>query len=141
MAIYVTKIEKPDDRFHQGYKYIITLDSISYEAYKTEKGFKFFVKSRNLKLIKTSDQETKQYGRVETFTDEITTIDDRYFWELSDIPNNAVKFTGLSNGSLVDCYYLNEGNKTTIYRPNPNAKEVYKPLDLNAHIAYMRENG
>ena len=63
------------------------------------------------------------------------------FWSLSEIPENAKKIKGHSNGSIVDCYILNDGETLHIYRPNPNAKEVYKPLPLNEHIKYIRENG
>ena len=63
------------------------------------------------------------------------------FWSLSEIPESAKKIKGHSNGSIVDCYILNDGETLHIYRPNPNAKEVYKPLPLDEHIKYIREHG
>ncbi len=70
------------------------------------------------------------------------TINDRtgHFWKLSDIPAGAKPFKALSNGSIVDCYFLNDGETIHIYRPNPNAKEVYKPLTLEEHINFVRNN-
>ena len=63
------------------------------------------------------------------------------FWSLSEIPESAKKIKGHSNGSIVDCYILNDGETLHIYRPNPNAKEVYKPLPLDEHIKNIREHG
>lgn len=62
------------------------------------------------------------------------------FSSLSDIPEGAKEFIGLSNGSLVPCYLLNDGN-LHIYRPNPNVKEIYRTMDIDEEIAYRRENG
>ena len=61
------------------------------------------------------------------------------FWNKNEIPRGAKRIKALSNGSLVDCYYIKDKkNKTiTIYRPNPNAKKVYKPLSLKKHIKYV----
>lgn len=69
-------------------------------------------------------------------------IDDntRNFWELSDVPTGAKPFKALSNGSIVDCYFLNDGETIHIYRPNPNAKNVYKPLSLKNHIEFVKNN-
>lgn len=63
------------------------------------------------------------------------------FWTLSDIPADAKPFKALSNGSIVTCYFVNDSKEITIYRPNPNAKEVYKPLELKDHIAHKRIYG
>lgn len=64
----------------------------------------------------------------------------RGFWKLSDIPAGAKPFKALSNGSMVDCYFLNDGETIHIYRPNPNAKDVYKPLSLKDHIKFVKNN-
>lgn len=62
------------------------------------------------------------------------------FWKLSDIPENAKPFKALSNGSIVNCFFLNNGETIHIYRPNPNAKEVYKPLALKERIKFVKNN-
>jgi len=63
------------------------------------------------------------------------------FWKLSDLPEGVKPFKALSNGSIVTCYFLNDGKTIHIYRPNPNAKEVYKPLGTEEHIKHCREYG
>lgn len=63
------------------------------------------------------------------------------FWSLDEVPAGAVPFVGLSNGSLVTCYATNDGETIRLYRPNPNAPDVYKPLSTAEHIAYKRAHG
>lgn len=50
------------------------------------------------------------------------------------------KFKGLSNGSLVDCYIGIGEDLINIYRPNPNAKEVYKKMKLEDEMEYRVNN-
>ena len=60
------------------------------------------------------------------------------FWHLSDLPEGAKPFLGLSNGSIVTCYFVNDGKTITIYRPNPNSEEVYHPMPLTEHIEHQK---
>lgn len=53
----------------------------------------------------------------------------------------ATKFKCLSNGSIVDAYFLNDGQRIKIYRCNPNARDFYKPLTTEEHIKFQREYG
>lgn len=46
--------------------------------------------------------------------------DGRYFWSLDEVPENARR---------VDCYITDDGQTATVYRPNPNAKNVYIPYN------------
>ena len=43
------------------------------------------------------------------------------FWKREDVPKDASPIKALSNGSIVTCYFVNDGKNITIYRPNPNA--------------------
>lgn len=63
------------------------------------------------------------------------------FWHLSELPADAEPIVGVCNGSLVVCYFTNDGETVTIYRPNPNAKEVYKPMNIDKQIAYSQKYG
>ena len=63
------------------------------------------------------------------------------FWKREDVPAEAKPIKALSNGSIVTCYFTNDGETIRIYRPNPNAKEVYKPLTTELHIAHVKIYG
>lgn len=65
----------------------------------------------------------------------------KYFWQYSQLPQNAKPIIGLSNGRLVTCFFTNDGETITVYRPNPNAKDVYIPMTTEEHIAYVQRNG
>lgn len=67
--------------------------------------------------------------------------DDGYFWNLEELPKGCKKIKALSNGSIVDCYYKTTKKEIIFYRPNPNAKNVYKPLSTEEHIKFQKENG
>lgn len=67
------------------------------------------------------------------------------FWNLEQLQKRSKeqklkKFKGLSNGSLVDCYAGIGENVINIYRPNPNAKKVYKPMEISDELNYRRNN-
>lgn len=53
----------------------------------------------------------------------------------------AKPIKALSNGSIVDCYFINNGKRVRFYRCNPNAKDFYKPLSTEEHIMYQKEFG
>ena len=63
------------------------------------------------------------------------------FWRLEDLPEGVRPIKLLSNGSIVDGYFRTTFDEVEIYRPNPNSKEVYKPLCLEDHIRFQKENG
>lgn len=76
---------------------------------------------------------------------EINRGDHGGFWsleQLKEITNNAElkKIKGLSNGSVVDCYIKIGDDTVDIYRPNPNAKEVYKKMSLHDEIEFRKNN-
>ena len=53
----------------------------------------------------------------------------------------AKKIKALSNGSIVDCLFINDGERVKFYRCNPNAKKFYKPLPLEKHIKFQQTKG
>ena len=130
MNVHVCVIKDPQEREkHNGYKYLLTSGVTSWSAYRTDKGFEGFLKRGGLKLQKDGTLNKQ--------------IEDRYFWRLSEIPNldECISYQDLCNGGLVTCYCHATEDKVTIYRPNPNAKRVYNPLPLQAHIEYQRVYG
>lgn len=69
------------------------------------------------------------------------------FWSipqmLEQAGNRRIKtFIGLSNGYLTTCYaaFDDEKNTVEILRPNPNAKEVYPIMPLEAELEYIRNH-
>ena len=67
--------------------------------------------------------------------------EEKYFRKLSEVPNEAKPIKALSNGSIVTCYFLNDGKIIHWYRPNPNSKNVYKPMTLQQHIRHCEVYG
>lgn len=63
------------------------------------------------------------------------------FWKREDVPAEAKPIKALSNGSIVTCYFTNDGKTIRFYRPNPNAKGVYNPLPVAEHIAHCKTYG
>ena len=83
--------------------------------------------------IKEESENWKEYSTK-------TKYQSKYFSRVDNIPCGAKKIKGLSNGSIVDCYFTNDNEVLTIYRPNPNCKEIYKPLDLVEHIKFAKSH-
>lgn len=126
-----------------GYHYLVKKGVNSWTAFATAKGYRDFIKRNNLKFKLTSqgiDNATGGWFKNYECISEGRIIYD-FFWDLKDIPKEAIKYKNLSNGSYVDCYYWNKGNDSFDYRPNPNAKSVYIPLSVEEHVAYSRTNG
>jgi hypothetical protein len=132
-------VEKPNFMVHGDYSYLIS-DMYAYTAFKTQKGYESWLKRSNVKTELIEEFESEEHGKTEIYKIH-GAIEERSFYKLEEIPNGATKYKDLSNGRLVDCYYIHTENGCIVYRPNPNAKDVYKPLPLDEHIAYMRING
>lgn len=69
------------------------------------------------------------------------------FWTIEEMMKQAGKrriksFLGLSNGSLTTCYaaFDDENNTGEILRPNPNAKEVYPTMPLDAELEFRKNH-
>lgn len=67
------------------------------------------------------------------------------FWNIKQLKEMSKglklkKFKGLSNGSIVDCYAGIGENIVEIFRPNPNAKEVYNKMEHEDEMEYRRNN-
>lgn len=63
------------------------------------------------------------------------------FTSIWQLPPQAKQIKALSSGATVNCYYTTTKNTIEFYRPNPNAKNVYLPLDIEESIKYHKENG
>ena len=109
---------------------------------------KDFLDFFNIELIEVFQEvEYETTGKITFYNLSKNIINYRYggFWsieELRKITNNAElkKVKGLSNGSVVDCYAEIKEDEVIIYRPNPNAKEVYKEMLLEDELNFRRNN-
>ena len=134
--LYLRTYEIPKNQ----YKHILTKGAYAYTAFRTDKGLNDFIKRTGIDFVKQNEVMTADHGKVQWFVAENIEIQEKLFWKMEEIPENAVKYTDLSNGSLVDCYYTNENDVNTQYRPNPNAKYVYNPMGLKQHSEYISIN-
>ena len=117
-----------------GYKFTISAGfGIGYVAFRQYKSLRRFMDIYGLCIdkstVQTHDYRSHGRGRIMTFAFMPRNIRDVYFWDYSELPNGAFPFVGLENGSYVTLFAHNTADGVTIYRPNPNAKSVYLPLD------------
>ena len=63
------------------------------------------------------------------------------FTKMSELPKGTKPIKALSNGSIVTCYYYNDGETLHWFRPNPNYKNIFQPLTTEDHIAHRRIYG
>ena len=94
-------------------------------------GFKY-------QIIKHEKTETNGDFKIYEMTHRLL---DGHFKNISEIPKGSRPIKALSNGHIVDCYFFNDGENITIYRPNPNYKELYKPLSIQEHIKHCEIYG
>ena len=134
--VTVLKTAEDRERYGHGYKYLIRYGVLnSYTAFRTDTGMKEFLKRNKMTMVKDP-----VWGHDYILS---KTIEERLFCNLSQIENieNCISYYNLSNGSLVTCYSEILEDKVINYRPNPNAKNVYRPLPIDAHIEYMKIYG
>ena len=120
-----------------GYKYVITKDGTAWCAFRTDSGFRYFMKVHRLKInpMHTQLYDLRKEGKgrciVTAFFDK--KVEDRGFRSLEDIPSGAEPFVKLVNGSYVTCYMHHaEDGSVCIYWPNPNSPDVYVPKDYHS---------
>ena len=144
-SIMITEVEKPvamhDTKFtvHQGTWHLNNFNS--------RDALERWCKLTGIKLEEVLVAEDERLHRTMPECGWVKTyfpkqqFGEKLFGNINQIPKNAVKCKGLSNGSIVDCYVLVDGDKTTIYRPNPNSVELYKPMNIKEHANFVRDNG
>lgn len=127
--------------------YIISIDMyknimFNIASFKNYEQFEFFRKTLGfkIKLLEILNEGTEK--EIKIYISNYKIIDNS-FWKLEELPKRVKPIKALSNGSLVTCYYCKDykSNTITIYRPNPNAKDIYKPLDIEQHIKHIQIYG
>lgn len=56
-------------------------------------------------------------------------------------PDGAEYLWSLSNGSIVRNWFMEQDGVICVHRINGNNKKLYRPLPLDEHIRFQRENG
>ena len=99
-------------------------------AFRTKKEYESCLENLKIKL-KFRETKVTDSNVIKIYTAE-KIVTNRYFWKKEEV-EGLKKVIGLSNGYKVDCYifYNIDGINVEIYRPNPNAKEVYNEYDLD----------
>lgn len=107
---------------------------------------KFFECEIELDEVLKGSPET---GKIKFYnvSKDIISHCDGGFWSIEQMLKQAngrrlKSFIGLSNGSLTTCYaaFDDEKNTVEILRPNPNAKDVYPTMPIDAEVAYRRKH-
>lgn len=120
---------------HKGYFYFAEFDTIEQLVFFAETlGFSFTFRE----IKHCTGTGTIHYFDVNR---DFADANSGGFWDTSELPEGAKPIKALSNGSIVTCYYTNDGKTITMYRPNPNARNVYKPLSIPDAIAHKRIYG
>lgn len=139
---YISILDGIDNLYHRSH-IIIHVDNHYFAEFDTIDQLEFFAKTLGFTYELTEERlwrDTEMIWRKYSMSHEINN-NNWYFWKLADIPENAKPIKALSNGKIVTCYFVNDGKTINFYRPNPNAKEVYKPLSIDDHIAHRRIYG
>lgn len=139
---YISIVEKTDPEYHRS-KIIIHRPIMFYHAeFNNIKQLDTYANTLGFTYKKVEERKGN-LGLYERFEISHKFIDScgGGFWKVEDLPSGVKPIKLLSNGSIVTGYYLNDGETIEIFRPNPNAKEVYKPLDLQDHIAHTKSYG
>lgn len=140
----MTIVEKIDSEYHRSKIIIRQAGSFYYFAeFSTIDQLDFFSKTLGFTWEEVDQRETVNLGLYREFrlSHRINDSIKYSFWKLSDLPEGAKPIKAHSNGSIVTCYFTNDGETINFYRPNPNAKEVYNPLSIEEHIAHKKIYG
>jgi hypothetical protein len=140
---YISTVEKVNRKFHRS-NVIIHDGSYYFAEFHDMEQLKRFSEMLGFSYKLTKEENTflgekNKYCEYE-IDREIISPCNGGFGKLSDLPDGVKPFKALSNGRIVDCFFLNDGEKITIYRPNPNAKDIYKPLSVDEHINFVKNN-
>ena len=109
----------PYYREHRKSEVVVMKDwNYIFKEFYTVKAFMEWAKYVGLTYRKT---DSGQY-----YTNQF--LKDEYFWKLEDLPDECKPVEDWSNGRKVRCFAHKKDDTITIYRPNPNAKDVYVPM-------------
>lgn len=138
----MTIVEKTDERWHRSPIMIRDTDDLYICAeFDSVEQLDFFARTVGFTYTAKSWKDTEYCGIWREYRLSHRIERNASFWSLDEIPDEAKPIKALSNGSVVTCYFTNDGKTIRFYRPNPNAKRVYHPLSVVDHIAHRRIYG
>ena len=137
---YITTIDKIDPKYHRSH--VIIHDGMWHFADMNDMS-QLNKLADTLGFTFTLEEEKKFFngGNYSRYSMNREIVNGKGFWSVDELPADAKQIKALSNGSIVDCYFTNNGETITIYRPNPNAKNVYQPLSTPDHISHCKKFG
>ena len=138
---YISMVDRPDPQYHRS-KIILHRDNMFYLAeFSSVEQLDEFARMMGFAYTQRKSETSRRFGWYREYDLDRKFKDWYGFNRLDQLPEGAKPFLGLSNGSVVTCYFTNDGETITIYRPNPNAHEVYQPLPLEEHIKHQMRFG
>lgn len=145
MTNRLSVVERTDERVHRSHIIIHSISGMWIVAeFDTVEQLDFFAQTLGFTYTAENWHDSERCGIWREYRLSHQIIDQVFgggFWSLDDLPEDAKPIKALSNGSIVTCYFTNDGETIRIYRPNPNAKNVYRPLSIEDHIAHRRIYG
>lgn len=103
--------------------------------------FDFFLETLGVTYEPATWWESPTLGIVREYLLSHVLRDGGYFKGRDELPVGSKPIKALSNGYLVTCYFFNDGRNVTLFRPNPNARNVYHPMTLEQQINHRAVYG
>ncbi|WP_422404507.1 hypothetical protein [Mammaliicoccus sp. JADD-157] len=134
----VKDFDKLPEKFkkHNKYKYEIEsgIGFFNFASFYNENQFNNFCEKLGIDYNYINENE------YTVFYENDILIQDNSFCSLDEIPNDCEKIMALSNGAIVECYFINKDNILKFYRPNPNYKDIYIDHYHLMNIFSIKEN-
>lgn len=140
---YITTLDKIDEKYHRSHVIIHKDYQWQFADMDNMEQLQFLADTLGFGFELVEERAWSNGGtyRKYNMSHRIDSPCNGGFWKREDVPADAKPIKAFSNGSIVTCYYTNDGETIKIYRPNPNATEVYKPLTTKQHIEHCRIYG
>lgn len=141
---YITIVEKTDEQYHRSRVILHRGGTGFYFAeFDNTEQLEFFAQTLGFTYSPAEWRDTERFGIYREYTVDRKFVDysPGGFTSMEDIPEDAKPIKALSNGSIVTCYFTNDGEKITFYRPNGNYRNIYHPLTIEQHIQHQKIYG
>ncbi len=142
MTCYISAVEITDPRYHRSHVIVHRPDGFYLAEFRTMEQLAEFAKMLGFTYTVRRQEESKMYGRYTEYDIDRKFVDEYGggFWSANDLPAEVEPFQALSNGYIVTCYFVNDGETITIYRPNPHSR-LYDPMSLFERMGFVKRHG